>query len=77
MKFRRIDYFWRDVGAILDEDGRPKYPQLFALAKCVMTVSHGNSIPERGFSINRNLLESHGSTIGEDTIEALRFGKSN
>ena len=53
-----------------------KYPQLFPLVKCVLSLSHGNSVPKRGFSINRILLDAHGhSKKEEDTIVALRFVK--
>ena len=55
--------------------GADKYPQLVALVKCVLSLSHGNSTPERGFSINKILLEIHGSRTYEDTIVALRMVK--
>ena len=52
-----------------------KYPQLFALVKCVLSLSHVNSAPESGFSINKSMLEVHGHSLGEDTLEALRVVK--
>ena len=52
-----------------------KYPQLLPLVKCVLSLSHGNSVLERGFSINKILLDAHGHSIKEDTIVALRFVK--
>ena len=42
---------------------------------CLLTLSRGNSDPERGFSINKNQLDLHGSNIGENTLEALRIVK--
>ena len=48
---------------------------MFALVKCVLSVYHGNSTPECGFSINKIMLETHGDTIYEDTIVALRIVK--
>ena len=48
---------------------------MFALVKCVLSVSHGNSTPERGFSVNRIILETHEYIIYEDTIVALRIVK--
>ena len=36
-------------------------------------ISHGNSVPERGFSINKHLLSLHGSSIKDETIVALRI----
>ena len=68
-----IDIYWRKVGAIEDELGKMKYPQLFRLVKCVLSISHGNSVPERGFSINKHLLSLHGSSIKDETIVALRM----
>ena len=58
-----------------NENGSYKYPQLVALIKCVLSLRHGNAVPERGFSINKILLESHGYTIQNDTIVCLCFVK--
>ena len=44
---KRIAEYWKAVGKMKDESGQLKYPQLFALVKCVMSISHGNSAPER------------------------------
>ena len=52
-----------------------KYPQLFSLVKCVLSLSHRNSVPECGFSINKILLDAHRHSRKEDTIVALRFVK--
>ena len=38
--------------------------------KCAL-LSHGNSVPEGGFSINKILLDAHGHSIKENTIVAL------
>ena len=38
-------------------------------------LSHGNSTLERGFSINKQILEAHGYTIYLETLEALRLVK--
>ena len=74
-KYVRIDHYWRKVGGILKDDGTFKYAQLFLLVKLLLSISHGNSVPERGFSINKYLLQVHGSSTSEKTIEALRFVK--
>ena len=52
-----------------------KYPQLFMLMKSVLPLSHGNVAPESGFSINKAILDVHGSSLKEKTIEALRLVK--
>ena len=41
----------------------------------MLSLSHGNSDPEHGFSINKQLLNIHGYSLGEDTIEAIRIVK--
>ena len=74
-KYQRIDLFWGKVGELVDDFGAKKYPQLVALVKCVLSLSHGNSTLERGFSINKILLEIHGSRTYKDTIVALRMVK--
>ena len=73
--YKRIDHYWRQIGRLRDDKGALKYPQLFALVKCVLSVYHGNSTPECGFSINKIMLETHGYTIYEDAIVALKIVK--
>ena len=54
-----------------------KYPQLFPLVKCVLSISQGNSIPERGFSINKHILDIHGNSTQNDTIVAFKMVKDH
>ena len=58
-----------------DESRQLKYLQLFALVKCVLSISHGNTIPEQGFSINKYLLSIHGTSTSNETIIAWRLVK--
>ena len=60
---------------LYSSDGEPKYPFLVLLFKLVLSISHGNKAPENGFSINKAMLDIHGYSLGESTIEALRFVK--
>lgn len=60
---------------IIHVKGKKKFPALVALANCVLTLSHGNGDPERGFSINKHLLKIHELTKNESTIEGLRLVK--
>ena len=71
----RIDECWSKIGKLVDDRGSMKYPQLYALVKCVLSLSHGNAVPERGFSVNKILLEAHGYTIENSTITAVRLVK--
>ena len=73
--YKRIDHYWRLIGRLREDKEALKYPQLFDLVKCVLLVSHGNSTPERGFCINKIMSETHGYTIHEDTVVALRVVK--
>ena len=72
---KRIDEFWARVDSLVDEKGSKKYAQLVALVKSVVSLSHRNSTPERGFSINKLILEVHGYSTYEDTLTALRLVK--
>ena len=74
-KFVRIDKYWSKIGELVGDKGCYMYQQLIALIKCVLSLSHGNAVPERGSSINNILLEAHGYTIKNDTIVALRIVK--
>ena len=72
---KRIDEYWKSVGKIKYEKGQLKYPQLLALIKCVLSISHANIILERGFSINKYLLSIHGTSTSNETIIAWRLVK--
>ena len=41
----------------------------------ILSVSHGNAVPEHGFSINRKILDANGYSISEETIIAIQAGK--
>ena len=70
---KRIDEYWKSVGKIKYEKGQLKYPQLLALIKCVLSISHANIILERGFSINKYLLSIHATSTSNETIIAWRL----
>ena len=66
-KYVKVDTYWAKIGKKLDGNDSMKYPQLFLLVKFVLSLSRGNSVPERGFYINKILLDAHGHSIKEDT----------
>ena len=76
-KYVRADTYWHADRQMTNEDSILRYPQLFALAKAVLNLSHGSVVPERGFSINKCLLWVHGysTSTKEDTVMALRLVK--
>ena len=76
--FRRIDNYWTDVSHIADETtSKPKYGKLSKLTFCILVLPHGNAEPERGFSINKLMLQIHGVAIHEETMVALRMVKEH
>lgn len=58
-----------------DHEGKQKFRTLWLLALCVLSLPHANVEPERGFSINKSLLNIHGYSTKEETIEAVRLVK--
>ena len=72
--FVRIDYYSSKIGKIRDDAGQYKFKHLASLANCVLSFSHGNAAPERGFSLNKKLLDIHGTSIQDETITALKIG---
>ena len=52
-----------------------KYLKLTALGKRVPFISHANTDSERGFLLNKTLLNVHGASVASETIEAVRFVK--
>ena len=45
------------------------------MARCILSLPNGNADPERGFSINKSVLQIHGTSLEEDTIVALQLVK--
>ena len=74
-KYKRIDVYWYEISKLKNDLGGAKYLQLFILMKSVPSLSHGIVAPESGFSINKAILDVHGSSLKEKTIEALRLVK--
>lgn len=67
-----LEHYWTTVAAHVGSDGKPCFVELAALAKQCLIVSHGNAIPERGFSENKRLLQDR-VQLKENTIVALRM----
>ena len=76
-KYQNIAEFWSDMADIKDSTtGALKYPKLSKLAlHCLLVLPHGNSDPERGFSLKNNIYKVHDYSTKEDTLIALRFIK--
>ena len=52
-----------------------KYNTIAELSLCFLILPHGNADPERGFSLNKNVLAVHGFSIKEEKLEAFRMVK--
>ena len=50
-----------------------KYNTIAKLSLCVLLLPHGNADPERGFSLNKNVLAVHSFSIKEETLDAIRM----
>lgn len=71
-----IESYWTEVSAFVGTDGKLCLAELATLAIDCLCVSHGNAIPERGFSINKHLMQDR-TQLQEKTIEAIRFVKES
>ena len=58
----RLDEFWADQLA------STKYKAFWSVVKMLLDLSHGQASVERGFSFNKNLMETN---MSETTIKAL------
>ena len=64
-----VETYWRKIGSMVNEDGNPKHSYLSKFALTVRLLPHGNADAERGFSVNKKLLENHRNNLHEETIE--------
>lgn len=74
-KFDRLDDFWFQIEDIT-EDNRKKYKHLCDLCFHIMTLSVTNVEAERGFSINKMLLDGRES-MSEITLKSYRLVKDS
>jgi len=63
--------YWHKVSQLPDGRGGKTYECLTHVAKAVLTLSHSNAIPDRGFSVNKAMLGKEQLSLGENTIAAL------
>ena len=67
-----IDKYWYQVLSTTTSTGTSQYLVLIKLVKCLLSLSHGNSGVERGFSQNNNLVSDDRSLLNESSINGLR-----
>lgn len=71
-----IENYRNFFGEIRGADGNLKFKNLSNLALTCLCISHGNAVPERGFSLNKNMLDGRES-LSEEIIEATRLVKDS
>ena len=72
--FAIVSYFFQ-VSHSKDCEGNMKYDTIAKLSLFVLLLPHVNADPERGFSLNKNVLAVHGFLIKEKTLEAIRMAR--
>ena len=70
-----IEKLLHHIGNLRDSSNTIKYLIFSAFMKYVLSISHGKSALKSRFSINKHILDIHGYSLKEDTIEALRVVK--
>lgn len=74
VEYHRIDYYWHKIKALTDAHGNQKYPALGTVAKMALSLSHGQADVERGFSINKQILDSR-TALNQKTLCGMRTVK--
>jgi len=70
---RREDLFWRDIFAIVGNDGITlKYSVLTVFVKSLLVIAHGNSDVERGFSASGHSVTAERASLSEASINGLQ-----
>lgn len=76
IEYLPIDKYWHQVFSTTTSIGTPQYVILSKLVKCLLSLSHGNSDVERGFSENNHLLSDDRASLNEISINGLRATKA-
>lgn len=76
IKSMRLDHYWQKIFDMKDSFGNPKFKILTKLVKALLSLAHGNAECERGFSLNKNLLDNR-SSLSIESINGLRQMKSH
>jgi hypothetical protein len=72
IKHISIDKYWHRIFSTTTSTGAPQYLVLSKLVKCLLSLSHGNSDVERGFSENKHIVSDERSSLSEMSINGLR-----
>lgn len=56
VKYHRVDTYWIKVFDLKAPSGKPRYPELSSYVPSLLTLAHGNSDVEKGFSVNEYIV---------------------
>jgi hypothetical protein len=72
IEYVSVDKYWNQIFSTTTSIGAPQYLVLNKLVKCLLSLSHGNSDVERGFSENNNIVSEDHSFLSKSSINGLR-----
>ncbi|CAF3741579.1 unnamed protein product [Rotaria socialis] len=76
IEYLPIDKYCYRIFSTATSTGTPQYVVLTKLVKCLLSLPHGNSDVERGFSENNHLVPDDRSSLNEASINGLRATKA-
>jgi len=70
-----VDEYWSQVAKQKDGLGTPKYINLMFVVKAALCISHGQADVEKGFSLNKHIVDETRVNLKQHAISALRTVK--
>ena len=60
--------YWEEIGRMKTLDGRPRFPHLTSLAKCILSLPVSNADTERVFSNVRKIVTDYRTKMEQSTL---------
>lgn len=76
-KSEELCKYWQEVGSMKTLQGDDRFPSLFLLAKCLLSLPVSNADTERVFSIVRKIITDYRTEMEQSTLCALLTCKMN
>lgn len=76
-KSEELCKYWQEVGNMKTLQGDDRFPSLFLLAKCLLSLPVSNADTERVFSIVRKIITDYRTEMEQSTLCALLSCKMN
>jgi len=67
-----VDEYWSQVAKQKNGLGNPKYINLMLVVKAALCISHGQADVERGFSLNKHIVDKTRVNLKQHAISTLR-----